>query len=259
MRKTVIAGNWKMNLTPDEAGALAERLAGGAGRTTEVDVALFPPFPYLERVLRALSGSGIAVGAQNVAACERGACTGEVSADMLARVGCSLVLVGHSERRRYFGESDGDVNRKVRLCLGRGLTPLLCVGETLAEREAGRTEDVLNRQLVYGLQSVESEVIGRMIVAYEPVWAIGTGVSASGDQAEATHRFIRGVLERFAGAEAASGLRLLYGGSVSAGNAGELLSRENIDGALVGGASLDAHSFGAIVDAAVSTRAARAH
>jgi triosephosphate isomerase len=257
MRRPVIAGNWKMNLTLDGALALAEGLSNGPSRTRDVEIVLFPPFPYLERVARALSGSGIAVGAQNVAAHERGAYTGEVSVEMLRSVGCTHVLVGHSERRRYFGESDEIINGKIRLSLAGGLLPVLCVGETPAEREASRTEDVLNRQIVYGLQSVENEAIETMIVAYEPVWAIGTGVSATGEQAGDAHRFIRGVLGSFTGEATARAVRLLYGGSVSARNAGDLLAREDVDGALVGGASLEARSFEDIIGVAASMGVSR--
>ncbi|MFW6181211.1 MAG: triose-phosphate isomerase [Spirochaetota bacterium] len=250
MRRYVVSGNWKMNKTREEAVQLISDVTQRAGDFSRIDVVIFPPYPFLETAARMAGESGIRVGAQDVSAREAGAYTGEVSAAMLRSVGCTHVIIGHSERRAYHQEDDSLINAKIQITLGHGLAPVLCVGETLEQRRSGRTGEVLNAQLVYGLQGIDGDLIGGMVIAYEPVWAIGTGMSASGEQAEEAHRFIRDTVERFAGDRVAGELRIIYGGSVTAVNAPELLAAPNIDGVLVGGASLKAGSFCGIAGAA---------
>lgn len=252
-RKALVIGNWKMNGDVEKAEALLARLRAGAGADLldRVEVGVCPPFPYIGLAAARLAGSGIGWGAQNVASQSDGAYTGEVSAAMLADLGCTGALVGHSERRTLFGESDETVLHKAQRLLASGLTPVICIGESLDERERGVTEQVLARQL----QAVASALKGldatRAVIAYEPVWAIGTGRTATPQQAQQAHAFIRGCL-RDAGVAAADGLRLLYGGSVKAANAAQLFEQPDVDGALVGGASLDAAEFLAICAAARS-------
>jgi triosephosphate isomerase len=247
MRRPFIAGNWKMNL--DRAGAVAlaralrEQLDGVEAR----DVAVFPPFVYLPDVAQALAGSSLRVGAQDVCDRKAGAFTGEVSADMLRDVGAALTLVGHSERRHVYGEGDELCNAKLRAALAGGLEVVLCVGETLDEREAGRTEEVNGRQLTRGLEGVPVDDLARVTLAYEPVWAIGTGRTATPEQAGEVHGYLRGILAGLYDDSAAARIRIQYGGSVKPENAAELLSLPDVDGALVGGASLTAESFVPIV------------
>ena len=250
MRKNLIAGNWKMNTLKSSASVLASEIAAGAGE--DIEVVLFPPFVFLDRVLEAVKGCPVEIGAQNVFYESLGAYTGEVSVAMLKDIGCSHVLVGHSERRRLLGETDGIINRKIKQALSGGLVPVFCIGETQGEREAGKTEETLNRQIVYGLEGIGGIEIESVVIAYEPVWAIGSGISASADQAEEVHRFIRSVVGRFGGGRSSLSVRILYGGSVNPSNAACLLSQEDIDGVLVGGASLSAGTFCEIIRAARS-------
>jgi triosephosphate isomerase len=236
-----------MHKTAGEAVEFARALAAGFTARDGRDVAIAPPFTALHALSAVLKGTGIALCAQNVHWEEQGAFTGEVSASMLLDAGCRFVLVGHSERRALFGESNDDVNRKAKAALRAGLSPVLCVGETLDEREADQTLSVLRRQLKEGLNNISAGDIRRSNVAYEPVWAIGTGKTATPDQAEEVHDFIRQFLERIYGKELAAEIRVLYGGSVNPDNAGALMGQKDIDGVLVGGASLDAGSFRKII------------
>ena len=251
MRKKFVAGNWKMFTTASSATALARAVAQGVGSEDRVSVAVCPPFPYLEPVRDALRGSNVALGAQNLYPEREGAFTGEVSPTMLADVGCKYVILGHSERRHKLGETDEFINRKVLAALQAGLQVILCVGETLAEREAGKMEEVVTTQLAGGLAQIGREMMSRLSIAYEPVWAIGTGRNASPEQAQLAHAFIRRQIADQVGSEVARALVIQYGGSVKADNAASLLSQPDVDGALVGGASLKADEFLAIVRAAI--------
>lgn len=246
----LIAGNWKMNKTRPEAVALAEEIVSGYGPVAGVDVAICPPAPCLDAVGAVVGNSGIKVGAQNVHAAEAGAYTGEVSAGMLRSVGCRYVIVGHSERRQYFGESDGDVNAKARRTIEYGMVPIVCVGEHLEQRESGKAEDVVRAQVLGALDGITVGDPTGLVIAYEPVWAIGTGVTASPGQAQEMHAFIRQLLIGSLG-DVGSGIDILYGGSMKPNNASELLSQGDVNGGLIGGASLDAASFAAIIAAAV--------
>jgi triosephosphate isomerase len=219
MRRFLIAGNWKMNTVRQSAETLARTVAGAAAEKRSVDVMVAPPFPYLIAVGQALSGSPVELGAQNVWFEPPGAFTGEVSAEMLKDVGCQSVIIGHSERRHILGESDELINRKIRAVLAAGLQPVFCVGELLEERNAGRTEEVLDRQLNGGLKGIEAEAAERLVLAYEPVWAIGTGVNATPDQAETAHSHLRKRLADRYNPGLAERLRILYGGSVKPENA----------------------------------------
>ncbi len=254
-RKPLVAGNWKMNGSRDTATALLaglrERAGAGAPFGGRVDCLVCPPYPYLDLARATLEGSGVALGAQNVASQRPGAFTGEVDAGMLLDFGCSHVIVGHSERRALFGETDEIVAAKVARALEAGLTPVACVGETLAEREAGQTEAVLARQLAALVPAIAAAAAGAVIVAYEPVWAIGTGETASPEIAQQAHSFIRTRLSA-GGVASAAAVRLLYGGSVKPDNALTLFSQPYIDGGLIGGASLVAGDFASICEAAVS-------
>ncbi|HKI33874.1 MAG TPA: triose-phosphate isomerase [Gemmataceae bacterium] len=250
MRKKFIAGNWKMYTTAATARELASAVARGVGAEARVSVAVCPPFPYLIPVAEALRGSSVALGAQNVYPEKEGAFTGEVSPPMLLDVGCRYVIVGHSERRHVLGENDALINRKVHAALAAGLQVILCVGETLREREADRTEAVLETQLSGGLAGLTAERLAPLVIAYEPVWAIGTGKNATPEQAQEAHAFIRRRVGQTFGEKTASALPIQYGGSVKPENAATLLGQPDVDGALVGGASLKADSFLAIVRAA---------
>lgn len=251
MRRLFVAGNWKMNTTLRSAQALAGELAQVVpANRTEVDVLVAPPFPYLLAVHQSLAGSAIQLGAQNAWHTAPGAYTGEVGVEMLKDVGCRSVILGHSERRHVLAEADELINRKVKAVLAGGLEVILCVGELLAEREADQTEAVLNLQMAGGLAEVSGESFSRITIAYEPVWAIGTGKTATPDQAEAAHAYLRNWLTEHYSAEIAQRTRILYGGSVKPDNASELLSQSNVDGALVGGASLKAEQFLPIIQAA---------
>jgi triosephosphate isomerase len=251
MRRTFIAGNWKMNLDRAGSVALAAAVAKGAGEGGAVDVAVCPPSVYLDAVAQAVRGSAIGVGGQNMYFEAGGAFTGELSAAMLLDVGCKYVILGHSERRHILGETDAVVNKKTHAALAAGLVPIVCVGEKLEEREAGKTAEVIRTQVEGSLAGVSAEQMGQIVIAYEPVWAIGTGKTATPAQAEEVHVDLRKLLAARYNADVAEGVVIQYGGSVNAKNAAELLSRPNVDGALVGGASLKAEDFLSIVKAGV--------
>jgi triosephosphate isomerase len=255
--RPLLAGNWKMHQTLAEAGALATAVAAASRELAAADIVLIPPFTALAEVRRAIAGSGVEMGGQDLFWEDKGAFTGEVSAPLLKDAGCGHVLVGHSERRQHFGETDASVNRKARAALKAGLVPIVCVGETLEEREAGRAMERIGRQLEDGLAGLSSDEVGRVVLAYEPIWAIGTGRTASPAQAEEVHGFIRGRLQEKYGAETASYAIILYGGSVKPANTCSLLKEKDIDGALVGGASLEAGSFVEIVREAIKGRKER--
>ena len=248
-RRPLVAGNWKMNRTGPEAVELIQQLRDGytAGRA---EVMLAPPFTALESASRVLETSRIALGAQNVHWEAQGAFTGEISAGMLKALGCAYVIVGHSERRQLFGETDAWVSKKARAVLHAGMRPVVCIGETLAERDAGRTLEVCASQLHGSLAGVAVEEMTHVVLAYEPVWAIGTGRNATPAQAQEVHAHVREQLVRLFGRPVGESVRILYGGSVKADNAAELLGQADVDGALVGGASLKAQEFLAIVAAA---------
>jgi triosephosphate isomerase len=238
-----VAGNWKMHLKLSEAGELAGKIAAAVPEVSEATIVLIPPFTALNAVAGAIAGSDVGLGAQDLFWDDQGAFTGEVSGPMLKDAGCAYVLVGHSERRQLFGETDETVNRKARAALAAGLSPIVCVGEVLAERDAGRTLERIDGQLARGFGGFSRPEIERVIIAYEPVWAIGTGRTASPGQAEEVHAHIRKRLEDSYGNDAASCAIILYGGSVKPANSYPLFREKNIDGFLVGGASLDADSF----------------
>jgi triosephosphate isomerase len=255
MRKPFVAGNWKMNLIGAEALALAQALAAKAPQFGNTDVALIPPFVYIAQVKWALrETAGIALGAQDVYFEKNGAFTGEISAAMLADVGATYVLIGHSERRHVIGETDELLNKKLHAVLNAGLTAILCVGEKLEERKAEKTFDICKTQLVEGLKGVDKLKAGQLVIAYEPVWAIGTGLNATKEQAQEVHAYIRGQLAAIFDRPTADSVRIQYGGSVKASNAAELLSQPDVDGALVGGASLKADEFAGIIAAAASSK-----
>jgi triosephosphate isomerase len=253
MRKPFVAGNWKMNTDSRSSVELAKAVvSGSAGVAREkVTVAVVPPFVYLPAVVRAASASGVAVGAQDVYFEAKGAFTGEISPGMLKDVGCTYVLCGHSERRHVLGETDELVGKKVTAALGGGLLPILCVGELLAERDAGQTEQVVERHLRTGLAGLSAEKMSAVTIAYEPVWAIGTGRTATPQQAQEVHGFIRALLARMYDKALAQEIRIQYGGSVKGDNAKELMQQPDVDGLLVGGASLKADEFVRITQAAV--------
>ena len=242
----MVAGNWKMHGSRAVNQGLLEELQSRVSEAWPIDVAVCPPFVYLTEVMRQLEGDLIAVGAQNVSAEAPGAFTGEVAAAMLADIGCTLVIVGHSERRRLYGEDDTLVARKFVAAQTAGLTPILCVGETLEERDAGQTEGVVARQLDAVLRTSGAKALGKAILAYEPVWAIGTGRNATPAQAQAVHQFLRSRISA-QDAKIAAQLRILYGGSVKAANAAELFANPDVDGGLIGGASLKAADFCKII------------
>jgi triosephosphate isomerase len=254
MRKLFVAGNWKMNKTGEEARVLVAEMLPALQAAAAVDKALCPPFPYLMSLANILAGSGVGLGAQNMHWEAAGAYTGEVAPKMVAEF-CKYVILGHSERRAYFGESDEMVNKKVKAALAIGLTPIMCVGETLAENEAGQTAAVVTRQVSGGMAGLSVDEALKLVVAYEPVWAIGTGRAATSEQAQAVHKdVVRKTLADLFGRDTAEAIRIQYGGSVSAKNAAELFAMPDIDGALVGGASLKAPDFIAIVQAAASAK-----
>jgi triosephosphate isomerase len=250
MRRPFIAGNWKMNLNQAGAVALATAIAKKAGDFSGVELAVFPPSVYLDAVRQATAGSALGYGAQNVYPEADGAFTGELSTAMLLDVGCKYVILGHSERRHILGETDADVNKKVHAALAAGLVPIVCVGELLAERESGQTNDVIRTQFDGSLAGLSEEQMGKVVIAYEPVWAIGTGKVATPQQAEEVHKELRKIMADRYNAAIAQAVRIQYGGSVKASNAAELLAQENVDGALVGGASLKAEEFLGIAAAA---------
>ena len=249
VRRAVIAGNWKMNKTRPEAKALIEAikpLAENAG----CEVVVCVPFTNLETAVEATKGTNIHVGAQNVHFEKSGAFTGEISADMLTELGVEYVIIGHSERRQYFGETDETVNKRTKAALAAGLIPIVCVGELLWERECGITEEVLGKQCKLDFYGLTADEMKKIVIAYEPVWAIGTGKTATADQAEEACKYIRDVIASIFGADTAEAVTVQYGGSMNAGNAAELLSKVDVDGGLIGGASLKAPDFGEIIKAA---------
>ncbi len=247
-RKPVIAGNWKMNLTVPEALGLVRGILPSCSGKKTVEAIIAPPFTALHATACEIKGKEIGLAAQNMHFEPKGAFTGEVSAAMLRDAGCTHVILGHSERRQYFCETDEGVNRKVKTAISEGLTPIMCIGESLEERETGATFKVIETQLNGGLSGLSTGQAGKVIVAYEPVWAIGTGRTATPAQAQEVHAFIREKLSGAFGKEAASSVRILYGGSVTPDNIKSLMAMEDIDGALVGGASLKAESFSALVN-----------
>jgi triosephosphate isomerase len=252
MRTKIIAGNWKMNKTPSEAAELTRALLPEIQSVAQVECVLCPPFVSLAAVAPLLTGTGIGLGAQNLHWEKSGAFTGEISAPMLVGL-CQYVIIGHSERRQYFGETDESVNKKVKAALAHGLTPIICVGENLAENEAGQTSAVVTRHVRGAYAGLSAGEALKTIIAYEPVWAIGTGKAATPEQANAVHAtIIRPVLAEVYSTEVSAALRIQYGGSVTAANAASLMGQPDIDGALVGGASLKPADFAAIVKAAAA-------
>lgn len=247
MRRPVIAGNWKLFKTPLETRTFLSSLRPLLDGVGHCDVIVAPPFTALQSAVAASAGSSVAIAAQDVFWEPEGAFTGEISAPMLADIGCRYVIVGHSERRQYFGETDGTVSRKIPAVVANGMDAILCVGETLAERESAEAEIIVSRQLKGGLAKLTAPDLSHIIVAYEPVWAIGTGKTATPQIAQQMHKAIRDVVAREKGEPVAENLRILYGGSVKPGNIAELMQAPDIDGALVGGASLEADSFAKIV------------
>lgn len=251
MRKKIIAGNWKMNKTVSEAQNLAAAIKRDLDSEAKVDVVLCPPFTAISAVSQAVSGTQIAIGAQNMHYEPSGAYTGEISAEMLREQYCRYVILGHSERRQFFGETDEGVNKKAVAALAAGLKPIICVGETLEEREADKIEEVIRTQINGGLAGLSEADMKNVVIAYEPIWAIGTGKTASPEQAQEVHAFIRSLLAGLTSQAIADTVRIQYGGSMKPGNAAELLSKPDIDGGLIGGAALDAPSFIGIVKAAI--------
>ena len=247
MRVPLMAGNWKMYKSVGEAIALVQALKESLADIADREILVCPPFTALYPVAETLKGSNIELGAQNIYPKEEGAYTGEISPTMLVDVGCRYVIVGHSERRQHFKESDEFINRKVHLTLEHGLRPILCVGETLEEREAGHEVEVVTKQVQECLAGVTEEGMKEVVVAYEPVWAIGTGLTATPQQAQAMHETIRDILKGLYGRETAEATRIIYGGSVKPDNVDDLMREPDIDGALVGGASIKAESFARIV------------
>jgi triosephosphate isomerase len=246
-RTPFIAGNWKMNKTVAEAVELVRNLKASLSGIQGVEVAVAPPFTALYAVSKELKDSSICLAAQNLFWEEKGAYTGEVSPVMLKELGCHYVIIGHSERRQFFGETDGTVNRKIKAAMTHGLKPIFCIGETLNEREGGKTFSVLERQVEGGLENLSAKAIEPLVIAYEPVWAIGTGKTATPQQAEEVHCFIREKLAKTVSRPFADSVRIQYGGSVTPENVKGLMSQEDIDGALVGGASLKQETFSKIV------------
>lgn len=251
MRTPVIAGNWKLFKTIGESVALVDELKPLVASTLNVEIVVAPVATALSRVSEALNGSNVNLAAQNCFWEEEGAYTGEIAPKLLKDAGCSHVIIGHSERRQYFGETDATVNKKVKAVISVGLTPIVCVGETLDERESDQTFLVVETQIQNSLAGISAEVIAKLIIAYEPVWAIGTGKTASDEQAQEVHSFIRNLISRLFSQAASDDVRILYGGSVKPDNVKGLMAQVDIDGALVGGASLKADSFAAIANFSV--------
>jgi triosephosphate isomerase len=252
VRKTIIAGNWKMNKTASEGRRLVEALKPEVAGIDGVEIVVCPTFTSIVAVVEAASGLNIKVGAQNVHWAESGAFTGEISATMLKEAGVEYVIIGHSERRQYFGETDETVNKRLKAALEAGLKPIVCIGEMLEDREAGRTEKVLFSQLEGGLAGISAQRMADVVLAYEPVWAIGTGKTATPEMAEETHACIRTRLKEMFSEDTAGKVRIQYGGSMKSANSAELVARENIDGGLIGGASLKAEDFAALIKNALA-------
>ena len=247
MRTPIIAGNWKMNKTISEAVSFASELKDRVAGVKNVDIVICPPFTALAKIADALSGSNIKVGAQNVCWEEKGAFTGEVSVAMLLEAGCTYVILGHSERRAMFGDTNETVSKKLKAALKNGLLPIVCVGETLEQREKGVTQDVIKGHVHGSLAGLSGEEMKKVIIAYEPVWAIGTGKTATRQQAQEVHLYIRNLLSGMCGKEVSDGVCILYGGSVKPENIKDLMAEQDIDGGLVGGASLKPDSFEKLV------------
>ena len=250
MRRTVIAGNWKMNMTPSQTKAFITELAPMVEGLNKCDIVLCVPFVDIATAVEAARGTNIKIGAENVHFAESGAYTGEISASMLCECGVEYVIVGHSERRQYFGETDETVNLRTKAALAKGLKVILCLGEVKEERLAGITDEVVSMQTKLDLAGISKEDLKNVIIAYEPVWAIGTGLTATPEQADETCGVIRATIEKLYGADAAEEITIQYGGSMNENNADELLKKENVDGGLIGGASLKTDKFTAIVKAA---------
>lgn len=251
MRKPIVAGNWKMNKTSNEAEALARGVVALIADVQDVEVVICPPFTALDYVSGIVKGTIVGLGAQTMHWEASGAFTGEVSAQMLLTSGCQYVILGHSERRQIFGETDQKVNKRLQAALRAGLKPIVCVGETLEERKSEVTEKVVRKQVTGAFEGLLDKEAQQVVLAYEPVWAIGTGLTATPEQAEAVHAYIRDVLTQLYDNTVSQAVRIQYGGSVKPDNAADLFGRPNIDGGLIGGASLDAGSFAAIVKAAL--------
>ncbi|MDA8100644.1 MAG: triose-phosphate isomerase [Nitrospiraceae bacterium] len=247
-RKPIIAGNWKMNMTAVDAVDLVRKLSYSIVNVKDREIVVAPPFTSLAAVEEAIRDTNIALAAQNMHWVDKGAFTGEISADMLLDSGCKYVIIGHSERRQFFGETDETVNKKIKQALKKGLLPIMCVGETLAEREAGKLDEIISRQITGGLKEISADDMKKVVIAYEPVWAIGTGKTATPEQANEVHALIRGKVKSLYNADVAEGLRIQYGGSVTPENVSQLMAKPDIDGALVGGASLKPDSFAALVN-----------
>lgn len=256
-RKILIAGNWKMNKTATEAVELAKPIIASVANQNDIDVLMCPPFTSISAVSALIGNSTVRVGAQNMSDKASGAYTGEISAAMLRDLQVSYVILGHSERRSYYGETDAFINRKVLACLENNLKPVLCVGETLEEREAGKVEEVIKTQLVGGLKDVPADKAETVVIAYEPVWAIGTGKTATPEQAQEVHAFIRAQLISLLG-QVGNSIRILYGGSMKPANADELLAKPDIDGGLIGGAALVAKDFLSLIESGVKAQAKKA-
>jgi triosephosphate isomerase (TIM) len=246
-RKKFIAGNWKMNTTLEEAVALAKGVADAVGKQTDVDVAVCPPYISLSAVAEAVKGSNVKVGAQDVHWEAKGAYTGKVSCAMLKSAGAAYVIIGHSEQRQYFGETDETVNKKTKAALAAGLLPIVCVGETLDERKGGKMDAVIERQIRGAFAGISEADAAKCTIAYEPVWAIGTGETATPQQANEAHIFIRNILTQLYGKSVSDGMRIQYGGSMKPDNAKDLLAQSDVDGGLIGGAALKAADFAGIV------------
>ena len=246
-RKPIIAGNWKMNMTRAQATELIEELKPLV-EGVKHDVVICVPYTDIDVAVKLCAGTKIKVGAENVAWAEKGAFTGEISADMLLELGTEYVIIGHSERRQYFGETDETVNARLKTALAKGLKPIVCVGETLDQREKNRTKTVIRKQVTLGLEGISEEDVLNTVIAYEPVWAIGTGKTATSEQAEETIKFIRSVIAKMFSRKTANKVRIQYGGSMNPKNVKELMAMPNIDGGLIGGASLKAPDFSQVVN-----------
>ncbi|MDO5575891.1 MAG: triose-phosphate isomerase [Fibrobacter sp.] len=247
-RKIFIAGNWKMNTNFEEAIALSKDIVNTLGNTTDVDIAVCPPYTNLQAVSEIVKGSAIKLGAQDVHWEKSGAYTGKVSCGMLKSVGVQYVIIGHSEQRTYFGETDETVNKKIKAALASGLLPIICVGETLEERKSGKMDAVISRQVKGAFEGISSDDALKCTIAYEPVWAIGTGETATPQQANDAHKFIRSIVSQIFSEEVAQAVRIQYGGSMKPDNAKALLAQSDVDGGLIGGAALKASSFAGIVN-----------
>ncbi|MGV7221213.1 MAG: triose-phosphate isomerase [Nitrospinales bacterium] len=248
IRKYIVVANWKMNLLISESTSLVHNILDKYDPKGNVEVGLAPPFTALSNIKNQLSDTNLLLGGQNIYSEHHGAFTGEISAPMLKDVGCDFVILGHSERRIYFNEDDQFINRKVKIALESGLNIIFCIGESLEQYDKGETESIVKSQLINGLQGVSGSEMEKLIIAYEPIWAIGTGKNAEPDQAQSVHKYIRGVIGEIWDEDVSGKIQIQYGGSVNSDNSSEILSQDDIDGALIGGASLDAESFCAIIN-----------